>query len=91
LANRKPAKALTKTVVRVLVLPLTFLLICTGGLLLPLIWPLKNLVLINYAREQMRRQFRSLLTERYGWADEAELVGPSKRARASQLPPVLQR
>ena len=92
LANRKPAKALTKTVVRVLVLPLVFLLICTGGLLLPLIWPLKNLVLINYAREQMRRQFRSLLTERYGWTDETELVGqPSKRVRGSQLPPVLPR
>lgn len=92
LANRKPAKALTKTVLRVLVLPLAFLLICTGGLLLPLIWPLKNLVLINYAREQMRRQFRSLLTERYGWAEEAELVGqPSKRVRANQLPPVLRR
>ena len=92
LANRKPAKALTKTVLRVLVLPLAFLLVCTVGMLLPLIWPLKNLVLINYAREQMRRQFRSLLTERYGWADETELVGqPSKRARASQLPPVLRR
>jgi ABC-type Na+ efflux pump permease subunit len=92
LANRKPAKALTKTVLRVLVLPLAFVLICTLGFSLPLIWPLKNLVLINYAREQMRRQFRSLLTERYGWADEAELVGqPSKRARASQLPPVLRR
>jgi ABC-type transport system involved in multi-copper enzyme maturation permease subunit len=92
LANHKPAKALTRTVLRVLVLPLVFLLLCTGGLLLPLIWPLKNLVLINYAREQMRRQFRSLLTERYGWAEEAELVGqPSKRARASQLPPVPRR
>jgi len=92
LANHKPAKALTRTVLRVLVLPLAFLLFCTAGLLLPLIWPLKNLVLINYAREQMRRQFRSLLTERYGWADEAELVGqPSKRVRASQLPPVLRR
>lgn len=92
LANRKPAKALTKTVLRVLVLPLAFVLICTVGLSLPLIWPLKNLVLINYAREQMRRQFRSLLTERFGWAEEAELVGqPSKRVRASQLPPVLRR
>ena len=92
LANRKPAKALTRTVVRVLLLPLSFVLICTFGSSLPLVWPLKNLVLINYAREQMRRQFRSLLTERYGWADEAELVGqPSKRARASQLPPVLRR
>jgi ABC-type Na+ efflux pump permease subunit len=87
LANRKPAKALTKTVVRVLVLPLAVSFFC-----MPLLWPVKNLVLISYACEQMRRQFRSLLTERYGWADEAELVGqPSKRVRASQLPPVLRR
>jgi len=92
LANRKPARALTKTVMRVLVLPVAFVLICTAGVLLPLIWPLKNLVLINYAREQTRRQFRSLLTERYGWAEEAELVGqPSKHVRANQLPPVLRR
>jgi hypothetical protein len=92
LANRKPAKALTKTVVRVLVLPLSFALICTFGASLPLLWPLKNLVLINYAREQMRRQFRSLITERYGWAEEAELVGqPSRRVQAGQLPPVLRR
>jgi len=85
LANRKPAKALTKTVVRVLVLPLAVSVFC-----MPLFWPIKNLVLINYAREQMRRQFRSLLTERFGWAEEAELVGqPSKRVRAGQLPPVL--
>jgi hypothetical protein len=92
LANRKPAKALTKTVVRVLLLPLSFALICTLGSSLPVVWPLKNLVLINYAREQMRRQFRSLLTESYGWGEGAELVGqPSKRVRASQLPPVLRR
>jgi ABC-type Na+ efflux pump permease subunit len=90
LANRKPAKALTKTVVHVLVLPLGLSLLC--GFILPIVWPLKNLVLINHAREQMRRQFRSLLTDRYGWADEAELIGqPSKRARASQLPPVWHR
>jgi ABC-type transport system involved in multi-copper enzyme maturation permease subunit len=92
LANQKPARALTKTVMRVVVLPLAFALICTWGLSLPLIWPLKNLVVINHAREQMRRQFRGLLTERHGWAEEAELVGqPSRRARASQLPPALRR
>jgi len=88
LANRKPAKALTRTVVRVLVLPLAVSAVC--AVILPIFWPLKNLVVINYAREQMRRQFRALLTERHGWAEEGELVGqPSRRIRANQLPPVL--
>ena len=92
LAQRKAAKAINRTVMHVLVIPLTISLVCTFGFLLPLIWPLKNLVFINYARDQMRRQFRALLTERYGWAEESEIVGqPTARARASQLPPVLPR
>jgi ABC-type transport system involved in multi-copper enzyme maturation permease subunit len=92
LVQRKPAKAINRTVLLVLVVPFAVSLICTGGMLLPLIWPLKNLVFINYARDQMRRQFRALLTERYGWAEQSEMVGqPAPRARAHQLPPVLPR
>jgi hypothetical protein len=92
LLQRKPAKAINRTVMFVLVIPLATALVCTGGILLPLIWPLKNLVFINYARDQLRRQFRALLTERFGWAEQSEMVGqPAPRARAHQLPPVLPR
>jgi hypothetical protein len=88
LVHRKPARAVTRTVVWVLLLPIIPVM-CSGGLLLPLIWPLKNLVFINYAREQLRRQFRGAITERYGWAEETEFIAePSRRAKASLLPSV---
>jgi hypothetical protein len=83
LANRKPTKALNRTLLYVLLLPLL-------GSCFPLIGILKNLILANYAREQMRRHFRSLLTERYAWSEESEFVGrPSQRALAHQLPRVI--
>jgi len=91
LVHRKPAKAITRTVVWVLLLPL-IPVVCSFGVLFPLIWPLKNLVFINYAREQLRRQFRAAITERYGWAEELELVGQtSSKPPAQPLPPVLRR
>jgi len=91
LVRRKPAKAVTRTVVWVLLLPIIPVM-CSGGLLLPLIWPLKNLVFINYAREQLRRQFRGAVTERYGWGEESELLGQtSDKPPAQPLPPVLRR
>ena len=88
LVHCKPAKAITRTVVWVLLLPL-IPVVCSFGFLFPLIWPLKNLVFINYAREQLRRQFRAAITERYGWAEETEFIGePSRRAKAPELPSV---
>lgn len=91
LVNRKPAKAVTRTVLWVLLVPLIPVL-CSAGFLLPLIWPLKNLMFINYAREQLRRQFRSSITERAGWSEESEfIVEPANQARPNALPPVLGR
>ncbi len=85
-ANRKPARALTKTVLYVLVLPVAL------GVIWPLVGIVKNLIFVNYAREQMRRYLRSSLTERYGWAEESDYVDrPSKRALANPLPRVLPR
>jgi hypothetical protein len=79
-------------VVRVLVLPLVGGLICGWGALWPLLSIIKNLVFLNYAREQLRRQFRALVTDRYGWAQESEFVGqPTKRALVNPLPRVLPR
>lgn len=85
LVNRKPARAVTRTVVWVLLLPMIPVM-CSAGLLLPIIWPLKNLMFINYAREQLRRQFRAAITERHGWVGESELIS---EARTDSLPPVL--
>ena len=73
LVQRRPVRAVTQTVIWVLLLPHA-LSVCTAGVMLPMIWPLKNLVFMSYAREQLRRQFRGALTERYGWTEEAELV-----------------
>jgi len=90
LANRQPAKAVTRTVLYVLLLPMAAGVLCTVGVGWPLIGIVKNLVFANYAQEQLRRYFRSLLTERYGWSEEPEHIGqPTKRALAHQLPRVL--
>ena len=84
LAARKPANAVTRTVLFVLVLPL-FLLSCTT----PVGLIIKDLIFINYAKEQLRRQFRVLIAGRFGWAEESEYVGqPGKRALAKPLPRV---
>jgi hypothetical protein len=92
LLNRKPGSARTKTVLRVLVLPLVAGLICGWGALWPFLAIIKNLVFLNYAREQLRRQFRALVTDRYGWAQESDFVGrPPKRALVNPLPRVLPR
>lgn len=89
LSQKKPARAVTRTVLLVLVLPMT-------GLCCYFLWPFigvaKDLMFISYAQEQLRRHFRSIVTDRYGVAEEADVVGrPSTRARQSQLPPVLNR
>ena len=84
LVAKKPAKAVTRTVLFVLILPL-FLLSCTT----PIGLIIKDLIFINYAKEQLRRQFRALIAGRFGWAEESEYVGqPTKRAIANPLPRV---
>lgn len=90
LATRQASKAVTKTVLYVLILPLAFGILCFLGTLWPLLSVVKNLVLINFAKEQLRRRFRALLTEQPGWTPDAELmVHPTKRSAARPLPPVL--
>jgi ABC-type transport system involved in cytochrome c biogenesis permease component len=89
LANRKPAAAVTKTVLHVLILPVPFFL--CGGPLVPLIWVIKNMMFVNFAQEQLRRQFRTLITDRFAWVEESEFVGaPGKRALKNPLPRVYQ-
>ena len=87
LISKKPGRALAKTV-----------LIVLGPILITpccyVIWPvvglLKNVIIINYAQEQLRRNFRSAITERYGTSEEGDvIVKPSRRQLDSQLPPVI--
>jgi len=47
---------------------------------------------MNYAQEQLRRHFRTVLTERYGTADDGNVIlKPSRMQIESHLPPVLPR
>ncbi len=87
LSQKKPAKAVTKTVLYVLVFPV----VAAGCVYAwPLLSAVKNIMFINYAQEKLRKHFRSIITERYGLIEEPELVGQtSARARRTQLPSVL--
>jgi len=89
LISKKPGRALAKTVLVVLG-PMVITPCCY------LIWPvvglLKNVIIMNYAQEQLRRHFRTVITERYGTADDGNVVfKPSRRQTESHLPPVLPR
>ena len=87
LSTKKPGRAVTKTVVNVLLLPMLALLLCLP--LWPIIGVVKNLIFMNYAQEQLRRYFRAVITERYGLGEESEITGaPSRRAVTSQMPRV---
>jgi hypothetical protein len=87
LKTRKSTRAVTKTVLYVLVFPLG--IVCLGG---PILLLLKNLILMNHAHQQLKRTFRPLVTGRYGWGDESEFIGqPSRAAMRGRMPPVLMR
>lgn len=60
LVSNKPSQAFGKTVLYVMVLPL-FSFCCS--IFMPLIWLLKNAIFMNYGEEQLRRHFRTVLTE----------------------------
>jgi hypothetical protein len=89
LSQKKPARAVTKTVLFVLVFPV-LAISCVYAW--PLLAAVKNIMFINYAQEKLRRHFRTIITERYGLIEEPEIVGlPSTRAGRTQLPAVLGR
>jgi hypothetical protein len=91
LTAKKPGWAVTKTILLVLVLPLGLTMPC---FLLWILWPVigvvKNLVFMSYAQDQLRRHFRTVVTERYGVV-EKEVVSArvARRRREADLPPVL--
>ncbi|HUR44304.1 MAG TPA: hypothetical protein VMZ27_00415 [Candidatus Saccharimonadales bacterium] len=73
LSNRTASKAMTKTVLYVLIFPM-LTLACLP--LWPIVGIVKNLILINYAQEQMRRYFRSYVTERFSSGTEFSSWSP---------------
>jgi len=82
LKSRRAGVAVTKTVGFVLVLPVLATIPCFfGGPFLPIGWIVKDLIFINYARDQILRQFRRAATQSAG-LEPARIVPP-------RLPPVL--
>lgn len=92
LSCRTMSKALTKTTLYVLVLPLVCLPCCY--FLWPIIGIVKNLIFINYAQEQMRRYFRVYVTERFSSGAEFASwspLPPPPKGRPPLPPPNLMR
>lgn len=86
LVSKKSTHALTKTVLYVLVLPV---FCCFTWPVLPLV---KNLIFINYSRDQLRRRFRAVATERFaGPEKESEWLASIAPRPNTDLPPVLPR
>ena len=87
LSTRKPSQAILRTVLCVLVLPMIGGLCC--GFLWPIMGVVKNLIFISYAREQLRKNFRTLVTERFAVGATDEIIPAAKPLPPPHLPPVL--
>ncbi len=88
LVSKKSTQAVTKTALYVLLLPALSVVCCFW----PVLAVVKNLILINYARDQMRRRFRVLVTERFTAPEkESEWLLPFSKKGKTDLPPVLYR
>src|SRR5262249_885799 len=85
LSSKKTTQALTKTMLYLLILPTLSIACC--------FWPLaliKNIILINYVRDQLRRRFRIVAAEQFaGGASDAGFFAkpPSSCKLPSVLPP----
>ena len=88
LTSRKPSQALGKTVLYVLVLPMLGTLCC--WFFWPLLGMVKNLVFINFAREELRGRFRKVAADRFASGPEGGgLTKPARRKTPPRLPSVL--
>jgi hypothetical protein len=82
----KVGSALTRTILFVLVLPLVGGVLCSPTW--PVIWLLKNLIFMSYAREQLRRHFRAVVAGEFPPGSEPA-ARRSVPAKPGQLPNVL--
>jgi hypothetical protein len=86
---RKPSQALSRTALYVIGFPLVTAFCCV---LLPVVAVVKNLLFMNYGRDQLLRHFRDVVAGRYGTGDERlselrTLLPPARRPEP--LPSVL--
>lgn len=93
LTAKKPGWAVTKTISLVLIAPLLLTVPCfMMWIFWPLLGVLKNLIFMSYAQDQLRRNFRHVLTERYGGTGGVAASRRTARLQnESNLPPVLPR
>lgn len=91
LTSKKPSHAFHKTLLYVPASTVLLVSCCT--VLWPVLGIVKNLILMNYAKDQLRRQFRTIVTERFafgpesgGWT-EPKQRGKAQRPLPSVLPP----
>ncbi len=90
LSSRKPSQALTKTILFVIALPL----ICGSpcNILWPLLAMVKDVIFINYARDQMNRRFRMIVSEQYALRSDSDpWVIASPNPAPPKMPPVIPR
>jgi hypothetical protein len=88
LRSKNSGQALTRTVLLVLIAPIISVACCSSvGLLIILF---KNVVLITYAMDQLRRNFRAQVTQRFA-ADQAAALQPVRLAAIGpgERPPVI--
>jgi len=88
LRSSKVGPAVTKTVLYVLVLPTVGSLFCP--FVWPLIWPVKDLIFMNYGRERLRKHLRALAAGELAAPSEPAPF-PRRRTPARPLPAVLER
>jgi hypothetical protein len=86
LVSKRPAQAVTRTVLRVI---LIWMLTIPCMFFHPFINVIKNLVFTSYARDQLRRNLRRIVTERFVHVSREELItDPPRRVQRGQLPSV---
>jgi hypothetical protein len=86
LVSKRPAQAVTRTVLRVI---LIWMITIPCAFFHPFINLIKNLVFTSYARDQLRRNLRRIVTERFVHASREELITDTpRRVQRGQLPSV---
>jgi ABC-type transport system involved in multi-copper enzyme maturation permease subunit len=93
LTNKKPAQAVSKTILFVLVLPVLGMGWCpVAWIILPVLFTLKDLLFIRFGYDQLRRRFREIVAERFVESPAFEGADGRKTTPRSQkgtLPRVL--
>ena len=86
LVSKRPGQAVSRTVLRVILL---WMLTLPCMFFYPFIAIIKNLVFTSHARDQLRRNLRRMVTERFVDVSREELItDPPRRVLRGQLPPV---